>query len=510
MSNLFSDAVRNGQTQKTSKPKAKSTAKTFANTVRNTPVTTLTTNGMGAFVSTCRDNVDLFGKIGASRGKDIRPLFNQALIEDSELAIRIALWGRDVRSGAGERKLVRDILQHLESVNPDYLTKTQLLVKVAELGRWDDLLVFKTEEVRNAAFSVINIALAAGNGLCAKWMPRKGPIAVQLRSFLGLTPKQYRKTLVGLTNVVETQMCNREFGSINFNHVPSLAMSRYTKAFAKNAPEQFAAWKSALKKGDPKVAKVNAGAVYPYDIVKTVAYGDSAVADAQWDALPNYIGDANVLPIVDVSGSMTTTIGGRGKGVNISCLDVAVSLGMYCASKNTGKFKDIWMTFSSKPEFVTLRGTLSQRYNSMRTGAWQMSTNLEASLKLVLDTAVRGKVPANEMPKALLIMSDMQFNQCVTTSTNDSWGSRGSKPTARAIEMINEQYRQAGYTPPVVVFWNINAHDNAPVSFDETGTALVSGFSPSIMKSVLSANFENMSPEGIMRKTVMTDRYAFR
>jgi hypothetical protein len=54
------------------------------------------------------------------------------------------------------------------------------------------------------------------------------------------------------------------------------------------------------------------------------------------------------------------------------------------------------------------------------------------------------------------------------------------------------------------------AASNVPVSFDETGTALVAGFSPSIMKSVLSADLQNMTPEGIMRKTVMTDRYDFR
>lgn len=506
---LFSKAVESQSRTKTAKPKAK----TFANTVRDTPVSTTTTNGMGAFTSTCRANVDLFGKIGASRGKDITKLFNSALIEDSELAIRIALWARDVRGGSGERKLVRDILVHLEKVNPDYLTKTQLLRKVAELGRWDDLLVFQTDAVKQAAFTLIREALAAGNGLAAKWMPRKGPVAVELRNAFGMTPKQYRKTLVNLTKVVETQMCDREFGAINFSHVPSLAMSRYTKAFAKQAPAEFTAFKEALKKGDPKVAKVNAGAVYPYDIIKTVRYGDSAIADAQWDALPNFIGDANVLPIVDVSGSMSCAAGGASKGVTVTCMDVAVSLGMYCASKNTGKFKDLWMTFSSTPEFVTLRGTLSQRVQSMvGNNNWQMSTNLEAALRLVLKTAVQGKVPQSEMPSALLIMSDMQFNSCVRTgvSARGYYTSGGSKPTARAIEMIRSEYEAAGYTAPAVIFWNINAASNVPVSFDETGTALVSGFSPSIMKSVLATDLKNISPEGIMRKTVMTDRYDFR
>jgi hypothetical protein len=451
---------------------------------------------MKAFESTCRANVDLFGKLAASRGKDITQLFDLALIEDSDLAIRIALHGRDVRQGAGERQLFRDVLLHLERVNPDYLTGTNLLRKVPELGRFDDLLVFQTTPVKNAAYAVIAQALNDGNGLAAKWMPRQGPIARELREFMGLSPKRYRKTLVNLTKVVETLMCNREFEAINFSHVPSLAMSRYTKAFRKHAPEHFEAWKAALKKGDPKVAKVNAAAVYPYDIVKTLRYGDSEVADAQWEALPNYVGDARVLPLVDVSGSMTVPIGGRGKGVDITCLDVAVSLGMYCASKNTGEFKDLFLTFSTDPKFVQVSGTLSQRYRQMSTSNWSMSTDLQKALKKILNLAVEKSVPQEEMPTALLIMSDMQFNCC--------------RPDVRAVEMIRKDYKNAGYEVPAIVFWNINAHGSVPVTFDETGTALVAGFSPSIMKSVLSSDLNNMSPEGIMRKTVMTDRYDFR
>jgi hypothetical protein len=57
------------------------------------------------------------------------------------------------------------------------------------------------------------------------------------------------------------------------------------------------------------------------------------------------------------------------------------------------------------------------------------------------------------------------------------------------VEMIRQDYERAGYEAPAVIFWNINAHGNVPVSFDETGTALVAGFSPSIMKSVLLPTF---------------------
>lgn len=479
---------------------------TFTDAVRGTPVRTTTTNGMAALESTLRSNVDLFGKLGASRGKDITQLFGQAFAENPEYALRIALWGRDVRSGAGERELFRNILRYVEKTNARYLLETNILARIPELGRYDDLLIFTDPEVKNLAFSLVADALAAGNGLCAKWMPRKGAQAVELRRYLGMSPKQYRKTLVNLTRVVETQMCNREFSEINFSHVPSLAMSRYTKAFAKRAPDQFTAFKQALVKGtDPKV-KVNAGAVYPYDVVKGLRYGDTTVANAQWDALPNYLGDANVLPLVDVSGSMTTSAGSGAKGVPLTCLDVAVSLGMYCASKNTGKFKDMFLTFSAQPEFVTLRGSLSERYNGMARAKWEMNTNLEAALSKILEVAISKRVPADEMPSALLIMSDMQFDQAMRTSY---YGRGDSTANATAIEMIRQKYRQAGYAPPAVIFWNISAASNVPVKYDESGTALVSGFSPTIMRSVLSADLKNMTPEGIMLKTIMNDRYDF-
>lgn len=454
-----------------------------------------TWNGMKALKSSLSNTTDLFFKIGASRGKNITSQFSKAYAEDREMALRVAQWARDVRGGAGERELFRQVLKHLEKTNKRELLNTRILENTAEIGRWDDLLIFSDAEVKEKAFGLIRNALEAGNGLCAKWMPRKGPIAVELREAFGWSPKFYRKRLVELTKVVETKMCAKEFDSINFSHVPSLAMSRYSKAFGKNAPDAFTAYKEALKKGDPKVAKVNAGAVYPYDIVKNVRRGDSALADEQWKALPNFIGDAMVLPIVDVSGSMTAKAGGPSSKSDITCLDVAVSLGLYCSDKNTGPFKDVFLTFSSKPKFQTVTGTLSQKVRQMERANWEMSTNLHAAFDEILRVSVQNNVAREDMPKVLLIMSDMQFNCC--TGYDD-----------RAIQMIRRKYNDADYDMPAVVFWNINAADNVPVRFDEKGTALVSGFSPAIMKSVLAADLDGLTPEAVMKKAVMSDRYA--
>lgn len=458
---------------------------TFAQAVQTQPAESRTENDMKALAHSGNALVDLFFKIGASRGKNIVGDFERAYQEDSGLAMKIALWARDVRGGAGERQLFRDVLLQLEQQHPDMLDR--VLTFVPEFGRWDDLLIFKTQRFQGAAFTFIQSALRDGNGLCAKWMPRKGEQAVALRHFMGLTPKSYRKLLVGLTNVVETKMCAKEWDSIEFGKIPSLAAARYNKAFGRHAPEAYAAYKERLTKGEDKV---NAGAVYPYDVIKTInSGGDHVVADAQWAALPNFMGNHSIMPLVDVSGSMATP---AGRNANLSCLDVALSLGLYCAYKNTGKFKDVFLTFSAKTEAVVLKGSLSQKLTQMSRSDWGLNTNLHKAFEEILRIASDGNVAAEEMPKTLLILSDMQFDQCV--KFDDS-----------AHEMIVRKYEAAGYSVPNIVFWNLRATDNVPVKFDQRGTALVSGFSPSVLKGILSGT--HMTPEAIMLATVDVPRY---
>lgn len=453
-----------------------------------------TENGMKARVSTTKAVVDLFYNIGASRGKNIVPAFTAAFVEDRELALRVALWARDARGGAGERQLFRDILVHLEKTDID--AAKALLAKVPELGRWDDIFVFKTNVMKSAAYTMLGDALRAQNGLAAKWTPRKGKVAEEIRAFFGMSPKQYRKQLVGMTNVVEQQMCAKDWDNINFSHVPSLASSRYKKAFSRNTPK-FAEYVAALVKGDPSV-KVNAAAVYPYDVLKGVSHGSFNGTElvhvvAQWEALPNYVGDASILPLVDVSGSMSCPAGQTG---TVTCMDVAVSLGLYLADKNKGVFKDTFLTFSSNPKLMTLKGNVVQKMHQMVKSEWGMSTDLNKAMQKILDTAVKGNVPQSDMPSMLLILSDMQFNQCI--AHDDS-----------AMQMIERKYEAAGYTMPQVVFWNLNSSGNVPVASDKSGAALVSGFSPAIMTALLAADMSEFTPEGIMRKTVCKERYDF-
>lgn len=461
-----------------------------------------TENGMKARASTANPLVDLFYQVGASRGKDITTLFAAAFQYDRDKAIRIAQWVRDVRGGAGERQLYRDILAWVAQNDAD--AARALIRKTPEVGRYDDLLIFDDPALRQHAFAEIKKALDAGNGLAAKWMPRKGPMAAALRSYLEMSPKRYRKTLVNLTKVVEQQMCAKQWDEINFSHVPSVAAARYRKAFYKNTPK-FAAYVEELKK-DPKDraegVKVNASSIFPHDVIKGKFYtGYSPTVNSlsatesdfirqQWAALPDFIGNANILPLVDVSGSMTSQI-----SPGLRAIDVSVALGLYCADKNKGQFKDTFLTFSGSPQLLVLEGDILSKIDQMVKSTWAMNTNIKAAFDKILQTAILHHVPAHEMPEMLLILSDMQFDQCVVH--DDS-----------AIEMVRRKYVEAGYEVPKVVFWNLCArHDNSPVKFDEHGTALVSGFSPAILKSLLSNKLESFTPENIMLETIMKPRY---
>lgn len=473
----------------------------FVNAVKQSKnkATARTANGMKANATSNSAVLDLFGLIGSARGKDITPQFTQALVEDRDLTLRMLLWARDIRGGAGERQTFRNLLASVETVNPTLAGK--LMAKVPELGRWDDLFVYNDPINRQKAFAFIREALANRDGLCAKWMPRKGPVAVELTKFLELTPRQYRKLLVGLTNVVESKMCAKQWNDINFSHVPSLASARYQKAFGRNAKDAYSAYIAELKKPqaerDPKV-KINAGAVYPYDVVKSVVKGNPAVADEQWKALPNYVGDARIMPMVDVSGSMGNL--GYSYGSQLAPIDIAVSLGLYLSEKNTSDFKDLFLTFSGKPKLELLKGTLTQRMNQLSRANWEMNTNLHAAFDEILKVAVKGNVSQSDMPEMLLILSDMQFDACARY--DDS-----------AMQMISRMYEAAGYTVPKIVFWNLSllgqSNGNTPVKFDQRGVAQVSGFSPAIMKSILANDLEQFTPYNVMIKTLMVDRYAY-
>ena len=459
-----------------------------------------TMNGAITNASSLNKNVDLFFLAGASRGKDITPTFVGAMVEDSEVAVRTLQWARDARGGAGERKTFRDLFGYLIRTEPAIAAR--VLPKVPELGRWDDLFIAFGTPLERDALRIIAAGLkdAATCGLCAKWMPRQGAEAGKIRSYLKMSPKDYRKHIVSLSDTVEQKMCANDWFGIYYPHIPSVAAARYQKAFLKHDPNGYAKYKEKLVNGE---VKINAAAVYPYDVVRSMRNGDAVVANEQWKALPNYLegSNENIMPLVDVSGSMD---GVRVSG-SVTALDVAISLGLYVSERMGGVFKDQFITFSSSPEMLKTTGTLKQRFDQMERSNWSGSTDLQAAFKLILGAAVKHKVPKEQMPTKLLILSDMEFNQCVTAGGS---GRYMAGVSVSAMTMIRSEFEAAGYELPQVVFWNLNGRSgNSPVTYNESRTALVSGFSPSIVKSVLGG--DEMTPISVLLKTVMVQRYDF-
>lgn len=465
-----------------------------------------TANGARTLPTSGSKNVDLFSSIASA--KDLHQVvhsFAQAYAEDKRIATAVALWSRDVRGGAGRRAAFRQILQYLE-VN-DFEVFTRVIARVPELGRWDDVLCVKTDAGRTIAFGMIAQALANGDRLCAKWMPRKSTpgniTAAQLRQFLDLTPKQYRKLLVNLTEVVESKMCAREWESITYEHLPSVAAARYARAFGKRDGERYTAFLESLKKDPSK--KINVGALYPHDLYRTAMQGgQDEYATQAWARLPNFIKDGlKILPLVDTSGSMQTTASG-----SITCMQVAVSLGLYLAERNTGPFQNHAINFNTNSRWLTAnpKQSLRQRLMSIQTNDWGGSTNLQSAFDLILNTAVTHRVPAEDMPTHLLILSDMEFNAACRMDNSGSYYNRMSAHASENFNVIDAKYARAGYKRPQIIFWNLNARaGNSPVNLLENGTALISGFSPAILKSALS--LETVTPLDVMLDTVLVDRY---
>ena len=447
---------------------------------------TFTENGMPTYSSSLNNCVDLFFQIGASRGKDIIPQFSKAINEDTDTALRVALWARDIREGAGERQLFKDILKYLsESSFNTFIPR--MIYKVPELGRFDDLICLMDTKYEMDVLVLISNELEKGNGLCAKWMPRKGAFANKLRRYLNLTPKTYRKLLVELTNVVEQKMCANDWESIEFGKIPSLAAARYQNAFNKHVPELYGKYKENLKSGKDKI---NAGAVYPYDVLKSLSSGDKEIAVQQWNSLPDYLNGnkENLLCLVDVSGSMTSQAAG-----NLTCLDVAISLGLYISERSKGIFKDCFITFSKNPRLEKLKGNLFDRYTQLKKSHWGYNTDIEKVFDLILNAALTHSVKSEDMPTKLIILSDMQFDDAF------------DNPDLKIFELIEKKYSKAGYKVPDIIFWNLRNSSGVPVTFHQKGAALVSGFSPSIMKSILAC--AEISPVKIMMETINKDRY---
>lgn len=408
-------------------------------------------------------------------------LFQKSWVNDDELSMKLLLWLRDIRGGAGNRSGFRECLRWLGNNAPNWIAANVKWIPV--VGRWDDLRsLFRTHSFSYAVTLWVN-ALLQGDVLAAKWADRKDK---ELRYALKLNEAQFRKFLVKIRkeHIVEHKMCSKAWNTIEYSKVPSVAMSRYSKAFSKNDEERFVEYKLALTKGEETI---HADALFPHDCVRTAQSGDGAIANAQFDALPNLLEgtDENIVVIADTSGSMDHRVAG-----DIRAIDVSQALALYCSSKipEDNPFYKRFIGFCDEANFQSWRGmsfSEAVRDGGIFDGAVG-STRIDIALNTMLGHIIKYQI--KQIPTVLLIVSDMQFSQGASSEGNTE------------VETCLQKWDEAGYKRPKIVYWNTAGYAGSPDTINGENIALVSGFSISILKAVLGG--EDFSPKGVMLKTL--------
>ena len=492
----------------------------FMNEVKNTMNSYLqrTENGALGYQTSGKELLDMNFMVSSFRNKsdgEIENAFSKAYFENPMLAIKWLFYARDARGGLGERRLFRVAFNWLISFDKEVAIKLASLIP--EFGRWDDLIFLlnsDAEEISNLVLSEIKNQLVkdmencANNkpiSLLAKWMPSINTssyatkaLARKVIAGLKVTEKTYRKTLSALRaylKVVETKMCAKEWEEIDYSAVPSRANLIYNSAFLRNDEQRRRSYLAALEKGE---TKINGSVNFPHDIVSAYSYGScwhcstkpyDSTLEALWKALPDYVnGAGNTICVADGSGSMTSKVG----NTKVSCLDVANALAIYFAEHSSGAFKDKYITFSSRPQFVDFSAakSLKQKLEIALKHNECANTNIEAVFDLILNTAVRTHCPQSELPANVLVLSDMEFDSCAESNSVSAnyWGCRSySRPNKTLFDTIAAKFATYGYKMPRLVFWNICSRTGTiPVRQNELGVALVSGFSPAIASMVLS------------------------
>lgn len=493
----------------------------FLDNLKNESNYTFTEKGGTTHISTQSDVLDLFATIGALRDAsdyEVLKRFYKAFAEDRDLAMKILFYARDIRGGLGERKVFRTILKDLAEKYSEVVVKN--INYISEYGRWDDLLCLLGGKCEAAAMSTIVVQLKkdmnAHNchelenvSLLAKWLPSANTssketvqLAHKVIRELGISEREYRKMLSTLRKdirIIENNLRIRDY-TFDYSKQPSRAMLKYRKAFIRNDEARYSAYLDSVAEGK---TKMNTGTLYPYDIVgRCIDYrysykgGSLSMSeterkslDVAWNALEDFTDGRNAMVVLDGSGSMYGTYSNKG----MPPINVAMSLAIYFAERNTGAFHNHFITFSSRPQVVEIKGEdIFEKVLYCAQFDDCSTTDLEKTFMLLLDTAMRNHIPQREMPETLYIISDMEFDWCKNVGLTQ-------------FQNAKKMFEDAGYKLPNIVFWNVcSRNEQQPVTKNDRGVALVSGASPRIFQMVINGETD---PYEFMKSVILTDRY---
>ena len=495
---------------------------------------TLTENGGVTHVTTKSDLLDMFAMGAAMRKRsdeDVILMFRKAYRENPVYALKCLFYIRDIRGGQGERRFFRVVMRDL--AKQDTAAVVRNMRHIPEFGRWDDLYVFEGTPAEAEAFAFIKEQLnldvqCKAPSLLAKWLKSENTssresrrLANVTREYLGMTHKQYRKTLSILRdriNVLERLMSEGRWDEIEFDKIPSRAGMIYKNAFARHdlerAKNENVQTYADFAKDTTK--KVNAKALYPYECVaeamkifRTGSYWsmrdlpklddtNRLMVNKYWDNLADYFNGAtfNGLAVVDTSGSMC--------GSEASApINVAISLGLYCAEKAKGPFAGHYVSFASRPQLISTDGVdfVDKVQRIYKTNLVD-NTNIEATFDLLLDTALKTKCSQDDLPQNIIVISDMEFD--AATSGWRSPSNINSRNAETVLEGIARKWAQYGYQMPHLIFWNVDARQNNIPMLGNGPISYVSGFSPSIFETIMSGK----TGYDLMMEKLNTERYA--
>ena len=474
---------------------------------------TYTENGAVTYATTMSDCLDLFATIGALRNaseEDITGRFIKAYAEDPDIATKILFYARDIRGGLGERRAFKTILGYLAENEPETVKKN--IENVAEYGRYDDLLVLMgtpcedmlIEYLKAQLDKDINSVKEGGEvSLLAKWLPSVNAsnketvlTAKRIARKMGYKDAAYRRTLSALRShikIIENNLREKDY-SFDYEKQASKALYKYRAAFYRNDQERYSAF---LKKAESDPSAMHTGTLTPYDVVAPVidrsmrrmgfTEDERHAMDVTWNALENFAGSENALAIVDGSGSMYS-------GFRPLPAAVAQSLGIYFAEHNTGAFKGHFITFSTHPRLVEVKGRDIVEKMKYCMGYNECSnTDIAATFDLILRTAVKNHVKQEDMPAKLYIISDMEFDWCAGNSSLTNF------------EAAKRKYAEHGYKLPEIVFWNVYSRNRQqPVIMNEAGVKLVSGCTPQIFTMLKN---DSLDPYHFMMEVISSKRY---
>ena len=482
----------------------------FAEAAKKMAVFTRTENGAVALNTTGDARLDFFGVAGSLRTAQkerVERLFAEAWKEDPLFATKIAFYARDIRGGLGERQTFRTLIRYMAKYHQEALRPNLDLIGV--YGRYDDLYSLIGTPMEDEMWAAMKkqfeedrVNLEQGNAisLLAKWIKTADASSENTRKLgiltaqkLGYSVYEFKRLVRAMRKqigVVEALMSAGRWDEIKYSAVPSRAMMIYRKAFMKHDAVRYGQFINKAVKGEESI---HSAALYPYDIVEKVAHfgwsgctiTEDDVLEAQWRQLPDYVEKGtNALVIADTSGSM------HGRPIAAS-----VGLAVYFAERNTGAYHNMFMSFSGTSRIQILKGdTLAQKIGSIDMNDWQNNTNLKAAFEHVLEIAVRNHVSADEMPKSLIVISDMEIDYC------------GDKDWT-FYEQMARRFRDNGYQIPNIVFWNVDSrHDVFHADKKRTGVQLVSGMSTAVFRQVMQC--VGMNPVEAMEKVIGSDRYA--